>query len=320
MDVDPVMIPPVIRQQACVQTLLALAPVVQEVQASLQVILPAGVKLTASTAAATPPILAEATQIHQAVRNLCTVAWHALGGQSGSIEMDLAPVTLTQTRSALYTTLPPGHYARLSVRDTGCGMGCTGKIRRVDPFFANKPLGRGMGLGVDLARGILRGHEGSLVVESEPSLGTTMHLYFPAAKAPLGTSSRPPQGRRCHVLYLDDEAMVVELVRARLEWLAYQVTGCTGMMEAFDALRADSAAFDVMVTDYNMPEQSGLEVARALSQIRTNLPVVLASEYLSPTHQAIALAAGVRGIVYKPTLLQHLGSVVARLTGLSPQV
>ncbi|MCX5723846.1 MAG: response regulator, partial [Nitrospirae bacterium] len=258
-----------------------------------------------------------ATQIHQAVRNLCTVAWHALGGQPGSIMMDLAPVTLTQTKSGLYTILPPGHYARLSVRDTGCGMGFDGKMRRANPFFANKPLGQDMGLGVGLVRGILRGHESSLVVESEPGLGTTVHLYFPAAKAPLGTSSLPPQGRRCHVLYLDDEAMVVELVRARLEWLGYQVTGCTGMTEALDALRAGPAGFDVMVTDYNMPEQSGLEVARALSQIRTNLPVVLASEYLSPTHQAIALAAGISEIVYKPALLQHLGSVVARLSDLS---
>lgn len=312
------------RQQDVSRTVLPLTPVVTEALALLRATLPAGIELTSSCDAATPNVLANATQLQQVLMNLCTNAWHALGDKPGRIAIDLAPMTVTQPLTSLHATLPPGRYARLSVRDTGCGMPPETVARIFDPFFTTKPLGQGTGLGLSVVHGIVEGHDGGIVVETTPGHGTTFHLYFPAAETPT-PASKPAEAQRdraprhtCHLLYLDDEEMLVELVRALFEPLGYQVTGCTRPADALAAVRADPDGFDVLVTDYNMPGMSGLEVARALADIRPTLPVVLVSGYLTPTDQSAALAANIKEIVYKPTLLQELDTVLTRLVDSQP--
>ncbi|MCX5722472.1 MAG: PAS domain S-box protein [Nitrospirae bacterium] len=312
-------------QQEFSRTALDLAPVIYEALALLRATLPAGIELTATYDAATPHVLADATQVHQVLMNLCTNAWHALNEQPGSIAVNLTPVMLAHPLHSLHVILPPGRYARLSVRDTGCGMEPETVERIFDPFFTTKPVGQGTGLGLSVVHGIVRGHEGAIVVDSRPNQSTTFHLYFPAVDAPAhpresaGTTPAQRQGRNRHLLYLDDEEMLVELIRAKFEPLGYRVTGCTKPAEAIDAVRADPSGFDVVVTDYNMPGMSGLDVASALAHLRADLPVVVVSGYLSPTAQAAILAAGIKEIVYKPTLLQQLGDVIARLTVTPPQ-
>jgi CheY-like chemotaxis protein len=235
--------------------------------------------------------------------------------------VELEPVTLTEPLHALHSALSPDRYARLSVHDTGCGMDAETLARIFDLFFTTKPVGQGTGLGLSVVHGIVRGHEGAIVVDSYPGQGTTFHLYFPVVETPAQArelakaAPAQQQGQSRHLLYLDDEEMLVELVRAKFEPLGYQVTGCTKPTEALDAVRADPSGFDVVVTDYNMPGMSGLEVASALAQLRADLPVVVVSGYLSTTAQAAILAVGIKEIVYKPTLFQQLGDVIARLTG-----
>jgi CheY-like chemotaxis protein/anti-sigma regulatory factor (Ser/Thr protein kinase) len=302
-----------------------LAPVVSEVLALLRATLPAHIELTSSEVAGTPPVLADTTQIHQVLMNLCTNAWHALGQEKGTITVELAPVTLTQELRAPQATLPPGFYARLSVRDTGHGMAPETVARIFDPFFTTKPVGQGTGLGLSVVHGIMQQHDGAILVDSRPGQGTTFHLYVPAVEVstqtqePDGATPALKPGRSRHLLYLDDEAMLVELVRDQFEQLGYRVTGCTQPTEALALVRADPHGVDVVVTDYNMPEMSGLEVARMLAQLRADLPVVLVSGYLSSDVRAAALAVGIKEVVPKPTLLQHLGDVVARLLDAPPQ-
>ncbi|MEC4890266.1 MAG: PAS domain S-box protein [Nitrospira sp.] len=312
------------RRQDVSRSVLTLAPVVQEAVTLLRATLPAGIELTATCEADTPHVLANTTQLHQVLMNLCTNAWHALEDQPGRITVALAPVTLSEPLHSLHATVLPGHYARLSVRDTGCGMPPETLARIFDPFFTTKPLGQGTGLGLSVVHGIMEGHHGAVLVESAPGQGTAFHLYFPAAEAPAQASeprttpqTNMPQ-RPCRVLYLDDEEMLVELVRALFEPLGYRITGCTKPAEALALVRADPDGFDAVVTDYNMPERSGLDVARELAQIRRTLPVVLVSGYLTPEDQAAALDAQVKEIIYKPTMLQELGTVLSRLLDRPP--
>jgi PAS domain S-box-containing protein len=312
-------------QQTISRTVMGLFSVVNEAVDLLRATLPAGVELTATFDAATPQVLADATQIHQVLMNLCTNAWHALNKQSGLIAVDLASVTLTQPLHSLFATLPPGRYACLSVRDTGCGMDTETATRIFEPFYTTKPLGQGTGLGLSLVHGIVRGHEGAIVVDSSPGQGTTIYLYFPAAEVrafarePVEGSPVALPGRIRHLLYLDDEVMLVELVRAWFEPRGYRVTGCTLAAEALDAVRADPAGFDVVVTDYNMPGMSGLQVAQALARIRANLPVVLVSGHLSPTAQAASLAANIKAMVSKTIMWQQLENVITRLLDTPPE-
>ncbi len=306
------------------RTVIALSPLVDEALAMLRATLPASVELTNSCNPDTPPTLADATQIHQVLLNLCTNSWHAMEGKPGRIAVSLAPITLTQLLHSPYTALPPGHYACLSVRDTGCGMDPDTVARIFDPFFTTKPAGLGTGLGLSVALGIVQGHDGGIVVNSHPGQGTTISLYFPATKAPVNTNlpvdttPNQRQKRRCHLLYLDDEEMLVDLVRAKLEPLGYRVTGYTKPTEALAAVGADPDGFDVVVTDYNMPGMSGIEVARALTRLRADLPVVLVSGYLSPETRKAAFDAEIKEIVYKPSMLQQLEEVVARLIDTRP--
>jgi CheY-like chemotaxis protein len=197
--------------------------------------------------------------------------------------------------------------------------------RIFEPFYTTKPVGQGTGLGLSLVHGIVRGHEGAIVVDSDPGRGTTVSVYLPAAEAqayagePVKVSPVETQGRLRHLLYLDDEAMLVELVRAWFEPRGYRVTGCLLASEALDAVRADPTGFDVVVTDYNMPGMSGLQVAQALARIRANLPVVLVSGHLSPTAQAASLATNIKAMVSKTIMWQQLEGVINRLLNTPPQ-
>ncbi|MDH4185504.1 MAG: ATP-binding protein, partial [Nitrospira sp.] len=305
-------------QQELSRSVQPLSPIVSEVLTLLRATLPAHVMLTSTVNADTPPVQADSTQLHQVMMNLCTNAWHALKDQPGSITIDLAPANLTQPLYSFHTTLPPGLYARLSIRDTGCGMNSETISRIFDPFFTTKPVGQGTGLGLSVVHSIIQKHEGTIVVESQPNRGTTFHLYFPAAQADHADNSvevptirHQEQGR--HLLYLDDEAMLVELIEALFEAKGFRVTGYTDATEALNAVRAAPSQFDLVVTDYNMPKMSGLDVAQALAKIRADLPVVLVSGYLSPDAQAAAIKAEIKGIVYKPTMLQRLEDVVANI-------
>ncbi|MDH4187167.1 MAG: PAS domain S-box protein, partial [Nitrospira sp.] len=211
------------RQQEFPRSVQTLSPIVTEALTLLRATLPASVVLTSTMDAATPPILADATQLHQVIMNLCTNAWHAFKDQPGVIVVDLAPIVLTQPMHSLHAILPPGSYARLSIRDSGCGMDVETVGRMFDPFFTTKPVGQGTGLGLSVVHGIIQKHEGAIVVESQPGCGTTMQLYFPAAETPIQVvepveaSALAVQQEGCHLLYLDDEAMLVELVEALFE-------------------------------------------------------------------------------------------------------
>lgn len=307
------------RQNEFTRTVVALAPMVKEVMGLLRATLPAGVELTTTIAPDTPSILADATQLHQVLMNLCTNAWHALGEHPGTIAIDVELVQVTQPLRTLHTLLPAGRYARLSVRDSGCGMSQETIERIFDPFFTTKPVGQGTGLGLSVVHGIVQGHDGGIVVESHLGLGTTFHLHFPAieveAERAGGEVEPTPTLERsgCRLLYLDDEEMLVDLVKNLLEPRGFQVTGFTRAQEAIEAVTKSPHAFDVLVTDFNMPGMSGVDVAGLVGTIRPDLPVILVSGYLTPMAHEAALASNVREIVYKPTMLQDIQRVVARL-------
>ena len=116
-----------------------------------------------------------------------------------------------------------------------------------------------------------------------------------------------------HILYLDDDDTLVFLVRRLLERRGYKVTAFTEQQQAIDALRADPQAFHLLMTDYNMPGMSGIDVARAVLAIRPDLPVAVASGYISDELQAEASAAGVTEVVFKTDAVEAFCEIVARL-------
>ena len=317
------------RRQPTDRKLTALAPIIEESVRLLRATLPARITLALHCDQDVPQVLADATQIEQVVINLSTNAMHAMKKCSGMIDIRLDTVTLDAAMVRAHPALQamakmnPGRTVRLTVSDNGRGMD-TDTIKRIfEPFFTTKPVDEGTGLGLSVVHGIVEVHEGAITVNSLPGEGSTFTLYLPVAEvsaiaalpvAPTVLAAPVPGadgGPR--ILYLDDDESLVFLVGRLLARRGFQVSGYTDQREALDALRADAGAFDLVVTDYNMPGMSGLDVAREVRAIRPDLPVAIASGFIDETLRADAEGAGVRELIFKASAVEDLCEAFVRL-------
>ena len=316
------------RRQPTARKPLALATIVDESVRLLRTTLPARMKLEVYREAGVPAVLADATQIEQVLINLATNAMQAMKGSPGHIDIRLDTVmldaALASSHAALHDMLEkqPGRTVRLAVKDDGPGMDAATLERIFEPFFTTKPPGEGTGLGLAVVHGIVQTHEGAMTVESQPGKGTTFTLYLPVA-APQAGALAPEasvagiasaiQGNGRHIVYLDDDESLVYLVSRLMERRGFRVSGYTEQREALDAIRAEPAGVDLLVTDYNMPGMSGLDVARAVHGIRADLPVAVASGFIDETLRAQAGGAGVRELIFKANAVEELCDAFARV-------
>ena len=306
------------RRQKLERKPMSLALVVVETARLIRATLPAMVSLNVKCEGNTPAVLADATQMEQVLINLCSNAAHAVEniGQPGVIEINLSACERTESKAD--DDLLPGSYACLTVRDNGLGMDAATRSRIFEPFFTTKQAGKGTGLGLSVVHGIVQAHEARIEVDSAPGAGTAFRIYFPAVDAPAAGGAAPSadavsiQAKGKRVLYLDDEEAIIFLMKRLLERKGYRVSGYTEPRKALAAMRADPGQFDLAVTDYYMPGMSGLEVARSLKQIRADLPIVMASGYISEELRAKAPAAGISELIYKPNTVEDLCEAIAR--------
>ncbi|MBI3371765.1 MAG: PAS-domain containing protein [Betaproteobacteria bacterium] len=307
------------RSETPQRRVIALNEVLEEVARLMRKTLPAGVGISTVLATGAPQVLADPTQIQQVLMNLCTNAWHALEHGSGRVEIRLDRLEVNADSAS--GEVPPGTYARVAVADTGCGMDAATVERVFEPFFTTKAQGQGTGLGLSVAHGIVKSHDGYIGVRSEPGKGTTFTLCFPMAEGGHGDASavgdpvESPRGRGERILFLDDEEALVFLAQRMLVRLGYRVSGFSRWEEALEAFRADPDAFDLVISDYNMPGRSGLEIAREMLALRPTMPLVLASGFITDELTANARAIGVAEVLYKPNTVEELADSIHRLAG-----
>ncbi len=292
------------RRQATPLVVQPLRSAVEEALALLRATLPASVRLDAVLSDTPLAVQADATQLQQVLMNLCTNAWHALPGGRGRVEVGLEP---------------EDGQAHLWVRDNGKGMDEATRERIFDPFFTTKPVGQGTGLGLSVVHGIVRAHGGTITVESALGQGSTFHLRLPLAAAAgadadgAGTPLPAPAGEGRRVLYVDDDEVMVIMVERLLERIGWQVAVCHDAGHALALVTADPARFEVVVTDYNMPEMSGLELAAQLLRLRPGLAVVITSGYIADSLGPQASAIGVRALMRKENTLEELPALLLRV-------
>jgi PAS domain S-box-containing protein len=317
------------RRQPTVHKPTTLAPIIEETARLLHATLPARVTLDVRCDADVPAVSADATQIQQILINLATNAMQAMRERPGRIDIRLDTAMLDAVMVEAHPALRemharrPGRTVRLVVSDDGPGMDAVTLARIFEPFFTTKAVDEGTGLGLSVVHGILQAHGGAVVVESQPGKGTTFRLYLPPVEAEDGapapdqgaaaTSPAPSLSGSRHILYLDDDESLTFLIRRLLERRGCRVSGYIDQHEALTALRADPAGFDLVVTDYNMPGMSGLDVAHAVRAIRADLPVAIASGFIDEALHAQAEGAGVRELIFKANAAEDLCEAVARL-------
>jgi signal transduction histidine kinase/ActR/RegA family two-component response regulator len=312
------------RRQPLARVAQPLAPLLQSSVRLLRATLPAAVEL--DVRAPDHPVWAQvdANQLQQVLMNLCTNAWHALAGGAGRIELGLDEVWVDAAMAASIGGLGPGPHARLWVADNGCGMDEAAQARIFEPFYTTKPVGQGTGLGLSVVHGIVSAHEGGISVSSRQGEGSRFELYFPLVAAmpdpgQLHGGDEPQRaGRGERVIYLDDDAVMAMLAEALLGRDGYAVRSFTDAHAALAAVREDPDAVDLFVTDYNMPVLSGLDVVRALHDIRPGLPVIISSGFLNDDIRAAAARAGVRHLLQKEYSTEQLTPLVRRVLDEAP--
>ena len=282
----------------------------------LRATIPSVIEFDVELAPELPAVLADATQIHQLVVNLCTNAWQAMKPRPGRLQVRLEKFAVDALVAESNPRLRPGTYVRLSVSDTGRGMDPETQARIFEPFFTTKAPGEGTGLGLSVVHGIVQGHDGAITVYSELGTGTAFHVYLPAYEGDVPAKAEPasevPRGDGERVLFVDDEKPLALLGQKMLERLGYKVEATSSVLAALDRFRSDPDGFDLVVTDMTMPTMTGIDFTGELLVIRPDLPIILTTGFNASLTPARVRELGIRELVLKPHSMQSLSQAMHR--------
>lgn len=263
---------------------------------------------------ATSPILADPTQVHQIMMNLCTNAFHAMEQTGGTLDITLGNRECTRQSLQHRPEVQPGRFVEFAVADSGPGIEPEALNRIFDPYFTTKGLGKGTGMGLSIVHGIVTSHGGFISCESAPGRGTVFQVFLPAIDQPVASPAQPleasaPRGRE-HILLIDDEAHLAELWQTMLVDLGYRVTMRTSSWEALTLFERQPNLFDAVITDQTMPGLTGLDLAQDMLRIRADIPIILCTGYSSLVSEEKVRARGIRGFAMKPLSKQKLANLL----------
>jgi len=254
-------------------------------------------------------VLAEPTQLHQIIINLCANAHFAMREQGGVLTVRLVDIELSPSEAGRYPGMPPGPYMHLSVSDTGRGIPAEIQAKIFDPFFTTKEKGEGTGMGLTMVQSIVRSYHGMISFESEMGKGTTFNILLPVVEAgeddPAVSQPILAKGSE-RILVVDDERVLAEMTRSMLVSLGYQVTALSSSQKALELFESDPQAFDLVFADVSMPEISGDDLARRMLRLRPDLPIILMTGFSNRLNHENTRQMGVRRLLYKPLTLQKI--------------
>ena len=278
-----------------------VADVVSEAVALIKASLPRNIEIRDVISPGLTACLADPTQIHQIVMNLCTNSFHALRGEGGRLEVHLVPVCVSG-QEAEELDLTPGEYQKLTIADDGPGISQEIMDKIFDPFFTTKGKGEGTGLGLAVVHGIIKGHKGACRVSSKPGERTSFDIFLPVMKEVCPdlfheTQDALPGSER--VMFVEDDPDQLELIPRVLAQLGYSVDGFKGPMDALDFVKQTGKEYDLVVTDYDMPELNGLEFAEIMADFQPGVPVILVSGRKQAMDEARGVAH-IRKVLIKP--------------------
>ena len=262
-----------------------------------------------------PPIVeVDRSQIEQVLLNLYINAWQAMSG-GGDLYLETQIVSLSDAYCEPYQA-KPGHYAKVSVTDNGIGMEKSTLQRIFGPFFTTKEKGRGTGLGLASAYGIIKNHDGIIMVYSEVGHGTTFNIYLPLSDKE-AYQEIPSEGKLIrgseNVLLIDDEEMILEVGKAMLEKLGYHVVVAVGGEQAIAEIQQKSTEIDLVILDLIMPGMDGGMVFDRIKVIKPQIPIILSSGYAINGQANEIMKRGCNGFIQKPFNIAELSQKVRKV-------
>jgi CheY-like chemotaxis protein len=231
----------------------------------------------------------------------------------GVLEVSLGTVDMDVDDESLFPDLSPGPYVKMTVADTGHGMESSVKEQIFDPYFTTKGKGEGTGLGLAVVHGIIKSHGGIITVESEPGKGTTFDILLPMIEGVEKREAKaiePLLGGKERILFIDDEELMVEAVEQLLEQLGYKVTSKTSSIEALEAFRETPHGFDLIITDYTMPNMTGADLAKEFVNIRPDISIILCTGFSEMINKEKAEKMGIKAYVMKPVVTRELARII----------
>ena len=296
---------------------IQIGPVVTEVMRLLRASLPSTIELHHRTEQDLGLILADPTQIHQILMNLCANSFHSMRDHGGTLDIKLDKASLDADFFERHPHVSPGRHVRLSVRDTGSGIAADSIHRIFEPYFTTKPAGEGTGLGLSVVHGIVKSCGGAIEVHSEPGEGTLFELYFPVfgdrEERREEPGEQPVSAGSERILLVDDELAIVQLGQQLLEGMGYEVVTRTSSVEALELFKVKPDLFDLIITDMTMPGMTGKDLARRMLQIRPGIPIILCTGFSSQIDEAKAQQIGIKAFAMKPLLMRDIAKLIRKV-------
>jgi CheY-like chemotaxis protein len=294
-----------------------LPAILKEVLKLCRSSIPSTIEIASEIQQDCPQIMADPTQMHQIIMNLMVNAQHAIEQTGGTISVHLKEIQLEEL-DLKGTPLQPGKYAKLSISDTGCGMDPAILEKIFEPYFTTKAQGKGTGLGLAVVYGIIQEHGGHISVYSESGKGSTFNIFLPLVDHPtIKTFSKHENLYRSigdeHILVVDDEKLIIELESRMLTRLGYHVTTCRNGSEALTVFKEKPEDFDLVITDLNMPNMTGDQLARRIISIRPDTPIIICTGFSEIMSHDDSKAIGVKEFVMKPVTTSEMSEKVRKV-------
>jgi PAS domain S-box-containing protein len=292
---------------------LDMTVIIKEALKLLRASIPATIEIKQNLVTPEAYILADPTQIHQILINLCTNAAHAMSDHGGILEVTLAKSTLDSVFASEHPDVEPGEYLVLLITDTGHGIAPAILDRIFDPFFTTKNRDEGTGMGLAVVHGIVKSCGGVITVQSEVGKGTTFKAYFPCFKGNADSEDDTQmillKGNE-RILFVDDEPPIATIGKRMLERLGYSVESMTSSVEALSVFRTKPSEFDLVITDMTMPKMRGDQLAAELIRIRRDIPIIICTGYSSMLTEAKTKNPGICAVVAKPLITHEIAKMI----------
>lgn len=282
--------------------------ILREVLRLIRETFPRTLTIQSKIAKTLPLVLADSTQLQQVIMNLCVNARDAIG-EEGMIQIAAEPITITSNDQEAFPDLTPGPYVVIRVQDDGMGIQANIQAKIFEPFFTTKTLQQGTGLGLSIVAGIIKNHDGAILVESAPQQGSTFTVYLPALALPAQPSThqqadQPASPSSATILLVEDEPSLRHIVKKALQQEGYTVLVAPNGRKALKQFRQHHDAIDLVLTDMTMPKGDGAATIEELRVFAPRLKIVATSGL--PIPEATVQRLNIQAFLQKPYPVQTL--------------